>query len=111
MTQTRYGVRCPDHDFSQAYDTVQIVKQALKSASLKLSAGSKAADRVAIRDAIANVKDYQGLASGPISFCAAATPQCRDGNRTGILVEYTKGGKDYDTKLLARVTFDADFGL
>ncbi len=111
MTQTRYGVRCPDHDFSQAYDTVKIVTQALKTANLKLTAGSHGADRTAIRDALSNVKDYQGLASGPISFCAAATPQCRDGNRTGILVEYTKGGKDYDTKLLARVTFDADFGL
>ena len=38
-------------------------------------------DRTAIRDAIANVKGYEGLASGPISFCAAATPQCRDGNK------------------------------
>ena len=111
LTQTKYGVRCPDHDFSQAYDTVKIVTQALKTANLKLTAGSHAADRMAIRDAMANVKDFHGLASGPISFCAAPTPQCRDGNRTGILVEYTRGGKDYDTKLLARVTFDADFGL
>jgi len=51
------------------------------------------------------------LASGPINFCADATPQCRDGNRTGILVEYTKGGKDYDMAVLARVSFEPDFGL
>ncbi|MCX7384213.1 MAG: ABC transporter substrate-binding protein [Alphaproteobacteria bacterium] len=111
MTQTRYNVRCPDHDFSQAYDTVQIVKQALKAASLKLNAGSHAADRLAIRDALAGIKDFRGLASGPINFCAEPTPQCRDGNRTGILVEYTKGGKDYETRVLARVSFEADFGL
>jgi hypothetical protein len=49
--------------------------------------------------------------SGPISFCADPTPQCRDGNRTGILVEYIKGGKDYDMAVLARVSFEPDFGL
>ena len=32
-------------------------------------------------------------------------------NRTGILVEYTKGGKDYAMRVLARVGFEADFGL
>ena len=56
-------------------------------------------------------RTISGLASGPINFCADATPQCRDGNRTGILVEYTKGGKDFDMRVLARVGFEADFGL
>lgn len=111
MVQEKYKVRCPDHDFSQAYDTVQIVKQALKNAKLGLTDASLKADRTAIRDALANVKNYEGLASGPISFCADPTPQCRDGNRTGILVEYTKGGKDYDTRVLARVSFEPAFGL
>lgn len=111
MVSTKYGIRCPDHDFSQAYDATQIVKQVLKAAKLDLTAASLKADRAAIRVALEQVNNYQGLASGPISFCAAPTPQCRDGNRTGVLVEYTKGGKDYDTRVLARVTFDADFGL
>jgi ABC-type branched-subunit amino acid transport system substrate-binding protein len=111
MVRSKYQVRCPDHDWSQAYDTVQIVKQALTSTKLTLTTDSLKADRAAIRDALANVKDFHGLASGPISFCAAPTAQCRDGNRTGILVEYTQGGKDYDTRVLARVSFDADFGL
>ena len=31
--------------------------------------------------------------------------------RVQILVEYTKGGKDYEMKQLATVTFDPDFGL
>ncbi len=110
MVNQKYKFACPDHDFSQAYDTAQIVKQALTKANLKLTDASLADDRRAIRDAIATIK-YVGLASGPIEFCADPTPQCRDGNRTGILVVYTKGGKDADTKVLARVTFDKDFGL
>jgi branched-chain amino acid transport system substrate-binding protein len=111
MVQTKYGVRCPDHDFSQAYETAQLVKLALGKAQLTLTDASLKADRAALRDAFANIRDYQGLASGPINFCAEPTPQCRDGNRTGILVEYTKGGKDYDMRVLARVSFEADFGL
>jgi branched-chain amino acid transport system substrate-binding protein len=111
MVQTKYQVRCPDHDFSQAYETAQIIKLALKNAKLELTDASLKADRAAIRDALANIKNYSGLASGPVSFCADPTPQCRDGNRTGILVEYTKGGKDFDMRVLARVGFEADFGL
>lgn len=111
MVQEKYKVRCPDHDFSQAYETAQIIKLALSRAKLTLTDASLAEDRKAIRDALATIKDYKGLASGPINFCADPTPQCRDGNRTGILVEYTKGGKDYDMRVLARVSFDADFGL
>ena len=87
------------------------MKLALSRAKLTLTEASLKADRTAIRDALAGIKDYSGLASGPISFCADPTPQCRDGNRTGILVEYTKGGKDYDMRVLARVGFEPDFGL
>ncbi len=111
MVQDKYKVRCPDHDFSQAYETAQIVKLALSRAKLTLTEAALKDDRRAIRDALATIKDYSGLASGPINFCAAPTPECRDGNRTGILVEYTKGGKDYDMRVLARVSFEADFGL
>src|SRR5215468_8934692 len=111
LIQDKYKVRCPDHDFSQAYDTAQIVKLALSNANLTLTDASLKADRAAIRDALTNIKDFNGLASGPINFCADPTPQCRDGNRTGILVEYTKGGKDFDTRILARVSFEPDFGL
>ena len=28
-----------------------------------------------------------------------------------VLVEYTKGGKDFDTRVLARVSFEPEFGL
>ncbi len=111
LVNEKYKVRCPDHDFSQAYDTAQIIKMALKTAKLGLTDATLKEDRKAIRDALAAVRDFKGLASGPINFCADSTPQCRDGNRTGILVEYTKGGKDYDMRVLARVSFEPDFGL
>jgi hypothetical protein len=69
------------------------------------------ADRTAIRDALAGIHDFQGVVPGKINFCADPTPQCRDGNRTPILVEYVKGGKEYEMKQLATVTFEPDFGL
>ena len=113
LVQEKYQVRCPDHDWAQAYSTAQIVKEALKRAGpkLKLTEASLAEDRTTIRDAFASIRDFQGVVPGKISFCADPTPQCRDGNRTPILVEYTKGGKDYEMKQLATVTFDPDFGL
>jgi branched-chain amino acid transport system substrate-binding protein len=111
MVSKRYGVHAPDHDFSQAYDMIRIVEIALRSANLELSSSSLKSDRTAIRDAIANVKNYQGLASGPISFCADPTPQCRDGNRTPVLIAYRKGGEQFETEVLARVTMPIDFGL
>ncbi len=111
MVRQRYGIHAPDHDFSQAYDLVRIVEIALGNADLKLTDDALAADRAAIRDAIGNVKNYQGLASGPISFCADPTPQCRDGNRTAVLIAYTKGGDNFVTEVLARVTMPSDFGL
>jgi branched-chain amino acid transport system substrate-binding protein len=111
LMRDKYSVRCPDHDTSQAYETAQLVKLALSRAKIDATEASLKADRTAIRDALATIKDYNGLAAGPINFCAEPTPQCRDGNRTGILVEYTKGGKDYDFRVLARVGFDPDFGL
>ena len=111
LTAEKYGQKQPDHNFAQAYDLVRIVEIALNNAELKLTDDSLAADRTAIRDALASVKDYQGLASGPISFCADATPQCRDGNRTPVLIEYVEGGENHRTRKLGSITFDADFGL
>jgi branched-chain amino acid transport system substrate-binding protein len=111
MVNQKYKFPCPDHDFSQAWDAAQIAKMALAKANLKLTDASLADDRRAIRDALATIKYEGGLASGPIEFCAAPTPQCRDGNRTAILVQYTKGGEKFESKVLARVSFDKDFGL
>ncbi len=111
MVKERYGIHAPDHDFSQAYDLIRIVEIALKKAKLELTSASLANDRISIRDAIAGIRNYQGLASGPISFCRDSSPVCRDGNRTAVLIGYTKGGEQFETEVLARVTMPIDFGL
>ena len=111
MVRERYGIHAPDHDFSQAYDLIRIVEIALKKAKLQLTSASLADDRISIRDAIAGIRNYQGLASGPISFCRDSSPVCRDGNRTAVLIGYTKGGEQFETEVLARVTMPIDFGL
>ncbi len=111
MVRKRYGIHAPDHDFSQAYDLIRIVEIALNNAKLKLTGSSLADDRIAIRNAIAGIRNYQGLASGPISFCRDSSPVCRDGNRTAVLIGYTKGGEQFETEVLARVTMPLDFGL
>ena len=111
MVRKRYGIHAPDHDFSQAYDLIRIVEIALNNSKLQLTSSSLADDRIAIRNAIAGIRNYQGLASGPISFCRDSSPVCRDGNRTAVLIAYTKGGEQFETEVLARVTMPMDFGL
>jgi len=111
MVRERYGIHAPDHDFSQAYDLIRIVEIALNNAKLQLTSSSLADDRISIRNAIAGIRNYQGLASGPISFCRDSSPVCRDGNRTAVLIGYTKGGEQFETEVLARVTMPIDFGL
>lgn len=111
MVRERYGIYTPEHEFSQLYDTIRIAEIALRNTTLSLSDSQLEADRATIRDAIANIKDYQGLASGPISFCADPTPQCRDGNRTPVLVAYSRGGRNFSLNLLNRINLPADFGL
>ena len=111
MTTERYGVTNPDHDFSQAWDLVQIAKVALERAKLTLDDSSLADDRAAIRDALATVRGYQTLGGGIVDFCADPTPECRDGNKTPVLIEYTKGGEDYELRVIGTTTFEAKFGL
>ena len=110
MIKEKYDV-LPDHDFSQAWDLVQIVRIALERADIRGTESSLEADRAALRDALATVRDYRGLAAGPINFCAAPTPQCRDGNRTPVLIEYVKGGENFETRVLDSVTLPPDLGL
>ena len=111
LVRAKYGVQKIDHDFSQAYDLIRIVEIALRNADLQLTDDSLAADRTAIRDAIAGIQNYEGLASGPISFCAEPTAECRDGNRTVVLIGYLKGGADFELGILDRVTMPVEFGL
>ena len=111
MTSERYGVANPDHDFSQAWDSVHIARIAFEAADLALTDDSLAADRTAIRDALGGVQGYVTLGGGAVDFCADATPECRDGNKTPVLIEYTKGGEEAEVQLLGKTTFGADFGL
>ena len=107
MVKNKYGV-VPGHDFSQMQDLLDILEIALKKVNFS---GDLAADRNAVRDAIASTKDFKGLASGPINFCGAGTPQCRDGNRTPVMIEYTRGGKNFKTQVAGKVTFNPTDGL
>ena len=111
MTTERYGVSTPDHDFSQAWDLTQVARIALSRAHLTLSDSSLAADRYAIRDALTTIKGYETLGGGVVDFCANPTPECRDGNKTPVLIEYVSGGENYKLRLLGKTTFAADFGL
>ena len=111
MTSERYGVANPDHDFSQAWDSVHVARIAVEGADLTLTDDSLAADRAAIRDALGTVQGYVTLGGGVVDFCADPTPECRDGNKTPVLIEYTKGGEDYEIRVIGKTTFGADFGL
>ena len=111
MTTERYGVANPDHDFSQAWDSVHVARIAVEGSELTLTDDSLAADRAAIRDALGTVQGYVTLGGGVVDFCADATPECRDGNKTPVLIEYTKGGEDYEIRVIGKTTFGAEFGL
>ena len=84
---------------------------AVEGADLTLTDDSLAADRAAIRDALGTVQGYVTLGGGVVDFCADPTPECRDGNKTPVLIEYTKGGEDYEIRVIGKTTFGADFGL
>ena len=98
----KFGV-IPDHNYAQSDDMVQIIRAALERADIKNTPESLAEDRAAIRDALAETKNFQGVGSGPISFCPEPTADCRDGNRTALVLQYTKGGRDYEIKFLQSI--------
>ena len=107
MVKSKYGVT-PGHDFSQMQDLLDMLKPALEKVNFT---GNLAADRNAVRDSIAGIKNFTGLASGPISFCAAGSPECRDGNKTPVMIKYTRGGKNWKTAVAGTVTFKPTDGL
>ena len=107
MVKSKYGVT-PGHDFSQMQDLLDMLKPALEQVNFT---GNLAADRNAVRDSIANIRNFTGLASGPISFCAAGSPECRDGNKTPVMIKYTRGGKNWKTAVAGTVTFKPTDGL
>jgi len=68
----------PDHNHAQAYDTVNIIVEAIKRAKIKNTAASLERDRELIRDALAATKNYVGI-TGVCTFGPNATPEDRDG--------------------------------
>ena len=70
-----------DHNCAQAYDTIQLVAQVLGNIEIGNKADTLTADRTAIRDALAQVKDYVGL-TGVTTFGPTGGPEDRDGKKS-----------------------------
>ena len=92
-----------DHLYAQGDDMAAILISALSKADIKNTPESLAEDRAAIRDALAE-ESFTGVSAGPIAFCREPTPDCRDGNRTVMVLEYISGGKDYKTRIIEAIT-------
>lgn len=76
----------PDHNSAQAYDTVLLVAQVLADLELGNTMETLAADRLAIRDALAQVEGYVGL-SGVTTFGAGGGPMDRDGKKSSTIYQ------------------------
>lgn len=70
----------PDHNSAQAYDTVKLLESILSTVQITNTADSLAADRTAIRDALAQVKEYKSL-TGITNFGPGGGPEDRDGKK------------------------------
>ena len=91
----------PDHNHAQAYDTVQIVKNAMTGLDIKNTDDSLEADRTLIRDALATkTVNYQGL-SGTCTFGKTGSPQDRDGLKACNIYSLNSDGS---FKLLKRAS-------
>jgi branched-chain amino acid transport system substrate-binding protein len=69
-----------DHNSAQAYDTVMLVSDVMSQISITNTEDSLAADRTAIRDGLAQVKDWVGL-TGVTSFGVTGSAEDRDGKK------------------------------
>lgn len=69
-----------DHNSAQAYDTVELLYDVLQGVELTNTEDSLDADRMAIRDALAQVKDWKGL-TGVTTFGPGGGPEDRDGKK------------------------------
>lgn len=83
----------PDQNYSQTTDAVNVLFQVLDKLDIDGSDAALKDDRRKIRDALTQVKDFHGLA-GTTTFCAEASPECRDGNKDARIFKYEGGGAD-----------------
>ena len=77
-------------DFLHAFTDVMNKNPNVPKLSLKED--KLESDRLAIRDAIAMIKKYDGV-SGVFSFCKDSTPDCRDGLKDVMLLQFKEGGQ------------------
>jgi branched-chain amino acid transport system substrate-binding protein len=75
-----------DHNSAQAYDTVQLLSEVLAKLDLGNTSDTLAADREAIRDALASVKNWKGL-TGVTSFGPGSGPEDRDGKKVATVYQ------------------------
>lgn len=71
----------PDHNSAQAYDTVQLIADIMSELELGNTEETLAADRLAIRDALAQVDGYVGL-TGVTFFGPGGGSEDRDGKKS-----------------------------
>ncbi len=75
----------PDAFAALGYDSVQILVQAIKDAG--------AADPVKIKDALAKIKDFQGI-TGKMSIDAQHNPV-----KAGVIIEFKDGAQVMKTRI------------
>jgi len=89
----RSGVDQPTFSAPQTWDLLWALSEALnKAPKLAMTEDKLQADRAIVRDAIASIRNYDGV-SGIASFCKEATPDCRDGLRETLLIQFKEGGQ------------------
>jgi branched-chain amino acid transport system substrate-binding protein len=89
----RSGIDQPTFSAPQTWDCLWALSEALnKAPRLAMTEDKLQADRAIVRDAIASIRNYGGV-SGVASFCKEATPDCRDGLRETLLIQFKEGGR------------------
>ena len=92
----RTGVEQPNFAGPQTYDILHafadIMNKNPNAPKLSFKEDKLESDRLIIRDAIATIKKYDGI-SGVISFCKDPTPDCRDGLKDSMLLQFKEGGQ------------------
>ena len=75
-----------DHNAAQAYDTVELIADVLGGLTLGNKPETLEADRAAIRDALAGVKNWVGL-TGVTTFGPGGGPADRDGKKVSSIYQ------------------------
>jgi branched-chain amino acid transport system substrate-binding protein len=91
----RSGIDQPTFSAPQTWDFLWALTEIFNKAQtpkLTMTEDKLQADRMIVRDAIAAIKDYDGV-SGKGSFCKEATPDCRDGIRETMLIQFQEGSQ------------------